>query len=307
MANKRRRRSQAGSSITEADLLQIEKTEKRRADRPKGLSLGRIHLAENVFQWRNRNENIVQSDSHQTELARILRSTGKPLDPIVVTAVGKKFYLVEGHHRILAYRKVRWDGPVPVKHFEGTVSEAQDEALRLNIKDKLRMTRAEKFDAAFRLVKRGTQTYAAIKEATTVSLRTINTMAKVQREYPKAAEHTSWRNALWSYTRRLEIADDDNDRKIDWREEKAQKLAQQLIKNVGVDFVRGTDITARALEIIDEALPRALVSEWIDIAQEVLLAAVREENNEKAEELLLALIYPAAGSANALTDEGPEL
>jgi hypothetical protein len=113
MANKRRRRSQAGSSITEADLLQIEKTEKRRADRPKGLSLGRIHLAENVFQWRNRNENIVQSDSHLTELARILRSTGKPLDPIVVTAVGKKFYLVEGHHRILAYRKVRWDGPVP--------------------------------------------------------------------------------------------------------------------------------------------------------------------------------------------------
>jgi len=307
MGRKKTRRRTISSAITEADLLKIEKTEKRRMDRPKGLPLRGIHLAENVFQWRNRNENIVQSENHLIELVRVIRSTRKPLDPIVVTAVGKKFYLVEGHHRILAYRNIRWDVPVPVKYFEGTVSEAQDEALRLNIKDKLRMTRAEKFDAAFRLVKRETQTYAAIKEATTVSLRTINTMAKVLREYPEAAKHTSWRSALWSYTRRLKIADDDNDREIDWREEKAQKLAQQLIKNVGVGFVRDTDITARALEIIDEALPGALVSEWIDIAQEILLAALREENNEKAEELLLALAYPAAGSVNALADEGPEL
>jgi hypothetical protein len=78
-----------------------------------------------------------------------------------------------------------------VTHFEGTVLEARDKALKLNVKDKLPMSRAEKFDAAFRLLKRGNKTYEAIKEHTTVSIRTIATMAKVLREQPGAAEETS--------------------------------------------------------------------------------------------------------------------
>ncbi len=91
---------------------------------------------------------------------------------------------MEGHHRLEAYQLAGWRKRIPVKFFEGTVKEAEDQALILNIKDKLRMTRGDKFDAAFRLLKQESKTYEQISELTTVSLRTVNNMAKVLRECP---------------------------------------------------------------------------------------------------------------------------
>ncbi len=244
------------SEVTEAYLLKIEKIKKRRADRPKTLPLKDIQIADRVFQWRNLDENIMASVNHLKDLVRVLEATNKPLDPIVVTPIGSKFYLLEGHHRLQAYREARWRKPIPVRYFEGSVKEAQDKALVLNFKDKLRMTRAEKFDAAFRLVKQGEKTYEQIKDITTVSVR-----------------------------------GEDTRNRLDWLEEKAQKLAGQIVKNVGQELVRDADITARALEIIDEDLPTALIYAWLDRAQEVLLDVVREQNNETAEQLLTAFIY----------------
>jgi hypothetical protein len=222
-----------------------------------------------------------------------------------VTPIGDRFFLLEGHHRLEAYHKVRWQKGVPVRYFVGTVSEAQDEALLLNIKDKLRLSRAEKFDAAFRLLKQGAKTYEQIKDVTTVSLRTINTMAKVLREHPKVLDETSWRRAWSAY--QMQLVPDSDARHEDWQEEKAQKLAKQLIKNVGVGFVRDPDITARALEIIDENLPKALVYEWLEIAEDVLLEVVQEDNNEDAEKLRRALVYGRQPDRGGLTADEAEL
>jgi hypothetical protein len=226
--------------------------------------------------------------AHLDELTRVVKATKKPLDPVVVTAVGSKFYVLEGHHRLEAYQAVRWRRPISVKYFEGTVTQAQDEALRLNIKDKLALSRGEKFDAAFRMVKRNEKTYEQIKDITTVSVRTLATMAALLRDHPVAKDYT------WGRARSLQFPKREDDDRHDWREEKAQKLAKQLIKNVGVGFVRDADITARALEIIDEDLPAALIGEWIDTAKDVLVDAVREENEPLANELTLAFRYPAA-------------
>jgi hypothetical protein len=188
---------------------------------------------------------------------------------------------------------------VPVRYFEGTVREAQDEALRLNIKDKLPMSRAEKFEAAWRLVQRGEKIQEEIADLTAVSLRTIATMAKVLRDKPEAAKYP-WRRA-----RAYEFGSDTmetNNR--DWWEEKAQKLAKQLVKNVGVGFVRDTDITARALEIVNDELPRALIYEWLDTAKEVLVDVVREDNNTLADSLLTAFLY---GDAPGTPSDGDNL
>jgi hypothetical protein len=280
------------SEVSETDLLCIEREQKRRKDRPVTLPLRDIHVADQVFQWRNRAENLVRSMGHLDELTRVLKATKKPLDPVVVTAVGDKFYVLEGHHRLEAYRAIRWRKAVPVKYFEGTVAQARDEALRLNIKDKLPLSRGEKFDAAFRMVKRDEKTYEQIKDITTVSVRTIATMAGVLRDHPEAKDYA------WGRARALQFPKREENDRHDWREEKAQKLAKQLIKNVGVGFVRDADITARALEIIDENLPAALVREWPDRAQEVLIDVVREENEKLAEELERALFYPTAQSGS---------
>ena len=287
MKQKTRRPKRANSDVSEADLLKIERTKARRMDRPRTLPLSEVHVADKVFQWRNRNENIAPSMRHLEELTRVLKTTKKPLDPIVVTPVGRKFYLLEGHHRVEAYRAAGWRREVPVKHFEGNVVEAQDEALRLNIKDKLPMSRAEKFDAAFRLVRRGKKTYPEIREITTVSVRTLATMAEVLRVRPDAAELS------WNRARALQFKkDEQQEGDLDWQERKAQKLAEQLVHNVGPGFVRDADITARALEIIDGDLPKALVNQWFETAMEVVLDNVREENPELADGLLRAFAYP---------------
>lgn len=298
------------SNVTKEDLLAIEASKKRRADRPKALALNEIHLADKVFQWRNLNENIAASVDHLKELERVLRSTKEPLDPVTVTPIGDKFFLLEGHHRLEAYRAVGWRKPIPVKYYLGSVEEAVDEALVLNVKDKLRMSRSEKFDAAFRLLKQRKKTYEQIKGATTVSIRTINNMATVLREYPEAAKEASWRRARWLHQQTLEAIADVEDRDIDWKEKKARKLAKQLIHNVGTGFVRDADITARALEIVDENLPRALVYEWLDIAEDVLVEVAREQSNEWAEELLRAFIYGQGADASPIdagVNEEPEL
>jgi ParB-like chromosome segregation protein Spo0J len=286
------------SNVTEADLLEIEKSQKRRSDRPSALTLKEINLADKVFQWRNLNENIAASTDHLRELVRILKATKKPLDPIVVTPIGNRFFLLEGHHRLEAYRAAGWRKVIPVRYFSGTVREAQDEALIQNIKNKLQMSRAEKFDAAFRLIRQHTKTYEQIHDATTVSLRTINTMAEVLRECPDAAQEASWRRALWAYKKRMRVDDSENVGGDDWREKKAQKLAKQLVKNVGTGFVRDADVTARALEIIDGSLPSRLISQWPEMAADVLLDILHLENNEEAEAILRGMIYASGLSVD---------
>lgn len=285
------------SNVSEGDLLRIEKTKDRRMDRPKLLPLSDIHVADEVFQWRNRNRNIAPSIRHQMELIRVLKTIKKPLDAVVVTPIGNKFYLLEGHHRLEAYKAAGWRKLIPVRHFEGSVREARDEALRLNIKDKLPLSREEKFDAAFRMVKQGDKTYERIKDITTVSVRTLATMAKVLREDPTAAKMKSWRSAWWSYFRQQERAteDDEKEGNVDWRDRKAQKLAKQLVKNVGPGFVRDVDITARALEIVDESLPTALVYEWVEQAKAAVVDILREGDPRLADEVVRALIYTTAG------------
>lgn len=69
---------------------------------------------------------------------------------------------------------------------------------------------------------------------------------------------------------------------------------------MGVGFVRDADITARALEIIDERLPKALVYEWIATAREVLIEVVGEEDNARAEELLRAFVYDGVEAATSV-------
>ncbi len=69
--------------------------------------------------------------------------------------------------------------------------------------------------------------------------------------------------------------------------------------------MREPDITARALEIIDEKLPSALVYAWLDTAQDVLVEVMREQNKEKAAELLLEFQYGL--SARPFNDEEDDL
>jgi hypothetical protein len=108
----------------------------------------------------------------------------------------------------------------------------------------------------------------------------------------------------WSSARALQFKKDKDARgDLDWVDRKAQKLAEQLVRNVGPGFVRDVDITARALEIIDEDLPRALVYEWFETAKAVVVDSLCEENPHLASDVERAFVYPTGSPSFGDADD----
>ena len=130
MTRKKRTRAILPLGPSYSDLEAIERTDQRTPERPEELPLGRIKAAPAVFQWRLSNENLVNDEMHTADLVSALDDRGQPLDRILVTAIGRDFYVVDGHHRLLAYHTVEWDRGVPVEHFDEDVKAAQEEALK---------------------------------------------------------------------------------------------------------------------------------------------------------------------------------
>lgn len=248
------------------DLEEAERNEERSSKRPAALPLRSFSVAPSVFQWRNFEMNEAAEQAHMQELIRVLlEGGGAPLDPLLVTVIGKGFFVIDGHHRLDAYHTVSWNRPLPVEYFEGNLCEAQQESLRRNSKNKLHITNRDKLEAAWKLVRQGGSTQKQIAKVTTVSVRTIATMAKVLREHPQANEMTWHRGKLLQWGELKEIDDRD-----EWIERKAQKWAAQWAKNLPSDFTKYPDVVARALEILDGALPAELIYQWPSTAREVV-------------------------------------
>lgn len=77
---------------------------------------------------------------------------------------------------------------MPFGHFEGTLKEAQDTALRANVKNRLPMTREAKAEAAWRMLLMGREdpawarSWTQITDATYVSRSTVKRMARTLKE-----------------------------------------------------------------------------------------------------------------------------
>lgn len=255
------------SHATREELEAIEKTEERTTEQPNELRLNQIHVADQAFQPRWIDENPLASTDHIKELKRVLEAQRVPFDPILVTPVGKRFFVVDGHHRLGAYQAAGWDKPIPVEVFSGDLREGREEALRRNIKNKLPMTQNSKLEMAWEFVKLGPQVYskAHIVELTTISDGTVATMRRILKEHGSEVADLPWHQARSKQWGTQEEAD------ADWREQKARGLAERLrTSGLGSELVKYPDIFALAVEMIDPELPEKLCSEWIEAAREVV-------------------------------------
>lgn len=250
---------------------------------PKRLLLEDIRVADKVFQWRVGRENVAEKERHTLELARALRDTGEPLEPILVFSVNGKFYAVDGPHRLAAYRTVNWSKPIPVKVYDGSLHDAHLEALKRNSKDKLPITRQEKSEAAWKLVKLDRLKAHEVQELTTIGERTIWTMRRTWRELqqaePESAADLSWTQALmWRRGQEPERPEDD------WKQQEAKKIVDALLKaGIGQGLMKNPDITAQALAMLHQDLPGALIREWSasepEAIQEALEAMTIDEGD----------------------------
>lgn len=265
MALKLRKTARPDSEETLADLLAKASTTVKPAQWPTRLPIECLKVAPRVFQHRLLDLRPFETKDHTERLARILLDTRKPLDAMLVILIGADWYVVNGHHRHHAYLTASWSKPVPVICHRGTVREAQLDALAFNRKANLNMTKQELTESAWGFCKDGGRTQAQIAAASGISARTVWTMCKALRERPDCRELTWAQASNPAYIPSTGEVDFDA-----LKHRKAEKLMGQMFRNVSPDVANRPEIMALALELRSEKLPRALVSEWSDLAHEMI-------------------------------------
>lgn len=251
------------------------------------LSLKEINTAVEVFQPRNVEANLQRSDAHIKGLTEAIQ--GKPtsvLDAIIVWWSGKAWYVIDGHHRLEAYKRAAGKGKakpkdIPVEVFRGSLQEAIRQASRLNCRNKLEMTKADKLERAWMLtcMEEGSSK-AEISEATGVSDRTVATMRRKKADLLKVNPQRNLLGLTWEEAKRGEQRTLDED----WLERQAREWSSRLVKTFGNKLIDQPEIAARAIQMYSDRLPLELVRFFPEARQE----ADQEENDLRAVEEGLA-------------------
>ncbi|NDW03953.1 ParB/RepB/Spo0J family partition protein [Jiella pacifica] len=189
-------------------------------------------------------------ERHLQDLVRALQSKPEErpfLDPILVTAIGSRFYCIDGHYRIAAYQTHGLTHSVPVTFFEGSLEDAISAAIEANTKVVLPLTHAERMDAAWRLVCLASHSKAQQAEACGVSQSTIAKLRRLLRELLEndpAGEWGSYREAVAAQEGRRpgEFTDE-------MREVEIERIGASLVKTFGRRgrMINRADVFAEAL------------------------------------------------------------
>lgn len=151
---------------------------------PRELNLGVIEMVPEVFQVRHELVSMTRFGQQVGELFKRIRQ-GKKLDPMTVWWSGKRWIVIEGHHRLTAYREHARETNTPqgqykvaVAVFKGTPKGAEKKAGDDNTKARNQMTSAEIQEWTWRLLVTGTETSpTALVELTSVSRQQVYRMA----------------------------------------------------------------------------------------------------------------------------------
>lgn len=149
---------------------------------PASLTLSDITLAIAVFQIRCGFDGSGVADHRQVHDLRRALSSG-PLDPVLVYRAGGKNYLVDGHHRIAAYRMLGGNPEVPVRWIEGGLGAAIKASVSENSKTHLNLGQGERLAACWRLVRLGAMTKAEIQKAAGVSDSTVSRQRRLLAQF----------------------------------------------------------------------------------------------------------------------------
>jgi ParB-like chromosome segregation protein Spo0J len=255
---------------------------------PQVLPIGDIRFAHLVFQPRSFEGNRGDSEDHIKTLMNAIRNkTDHLLDAVTVWWSGKRWLVIDGHHRLVAYQRLAKDkdkpvkvSTLPVEVFSGSLQQAITEATSRNSKDKLNMTHKEKLERAWKLVVMDhpnppAMSRAEIAKATNVSERSISNM---RAELARVTSSEPEKNPLeltWDEVKQgVKPPLDPEER---WLEKQAADYARRLAKTFGVKLAKNPTLSARAIELYSTNLPKRLVECW----REEAVAFAREVDAEE--------------------------
>lgn len=225
-----------------------------------------------VFQPRSLSGRVIVDEAH---IAVLMEAIGKPekpkfLDPLRVWWSGVDWYVIDGFHRLQAYLRVGVQQAVPVKAFAGTIEQAMAEAATANSKDKLPMSKKDKMNMAWRLVRYGEKlSKADTAKACSISLRSVAIMRSVKEQLMDGGQTLDDLSDDWDKARR-EAQGFEANGSFDPDEhlkKKVEKMAKALAKTFGQTIHQNPQAFALALMEADERLPGRLIGSgmWDDI------------------------------------------
>lgn len=174
---------------------------------------------------------------------------GFELEPVLVIEIADATILVDGHHRLEAYKRVKDAPPMPVRYFPGTPSEALLEAVRCNAQASIQMDNSQRQTCAWRLVLTRLYSKRDIVRASGVSQGQVGNMRVAARELGEAAlDKPTWFEAqkAWKGKSRPEMTDDQ--RQL-WVQQQAERGAEGMRQKFGMWLAKRPEIAAQALAL----------------------------------------------------------
>ncbi len=260
-------------TFEEGLLKLIEETQANKRppeDNPKTIHLEQIRMAHSVFQPRQFLDGSVgYSEEHIQKLVEaIFNEPSHTLDPITVWWSGEKWRVIDGAHRLIAYRRVKSKGKlknfmIPVKVFIGNLYEAIEESVKLNSKDKLQMTKSDKANSAWRMTVLEKYSKKQIHVICKVSPSTVSRMRNVLVKFKEKFPEQYFDEALsqtWERALRFDIEEITRD--DSWEDQLAKSWARRLAREFGMKAASQPTAFAKAIEIYSSKLPMNLAEYW---------------------------------------------
>lgn len=229
----------------------MEKLEPQKAPRPPKppaqLPLKDIKAFPELFQPRD----AMMDERHIGDLVKVLQSKstkGRPgnLDAILVVETRRGFAIVDGHHRLEAYRRAGRKF-IPITVFSGTVKEAVLKAGTENSMSKRIMTTKERQDYAWRLTRAGCFSKNAIAEAASVGTSQVAAMRRLAKQLGEKAQLADHWWQAWHIAKASGLVERRDNEDMD--EAKASAIAEKLSKSFGTKLLGQPAIAARALQL----------------------------------------------------------
>jgi hypothetical protein len=291
------------SAAIAAAQKQLDATEERPTPGQQvTLKAEEIETRTDLFQPRGFYLGVYELDKQFVKkLEREVRIRGE-LEPLLVIKLGSHWVIVDGHHRLEAYKNLKWLEPLICVWFAGSVQEAVDESVRRNSVIKLPMDQPDKFEQAWKRTVLswpwgGGSSWSSKSQVVTLCGVADGTVAKMRRIVSRYYENSAASKLLherlgrpiaevgWgrAHAAWLNLEDKDVDEQA-----KAAKLARAIRSRLEDQLSRDPEVTAKALAIYDPDLPGPL--------QHCLLAEIAEQEAEKAEHEGPSLAAPVVTS-----------
>lgn len=191
------------------------------------------------------------SSFHVESLARALTHEGD-LQPVLIIRREGRAFLIDGRHRKRAYEVTGRGESIPVVEFPGSPQEALLEGQRRNKLHTMAMTKDERMNCAWKLVKLDAADACRFTlrqiMAVGVSRGQVTTMRKVLRELVDGFEHMTWKAAMRAYSKKPEREWTDEEIE-EMNEAQAQEAADRFARTHGTRLADRPEVMARMIEI----------------------------------------------------------